>query len=695
MKHAIKSLFIVLASVSVVAACTKENVGPTYKAGETITITATLPTVPPANPASKVDFTQEDGSISLAWSESDRITIIDEATGDYSVFTLTGTSGSKATFTGTAIEGDSFTVLYPGTVTSVDAMDDFSFTGQTQTGDANLAHLKNSWTAKITGLSDFSDVKFAAPDGGTFSQSGILKFRLQMPDYVSTVKSVSIEAGSDVFYTDNNATQAGTLTLGLSSITLDAKNSFTAYMAISQKDSDALDVDDVVTLKVVDGDDLEWKKEITLTEAFQLQAGKVNVLTLNKDDWDTVERYAGGTGVDGDPWLISNAIHMVHMNEDLASGTTKYFKMIADVDMAPVTDWVPANNPDPYDKKIDFDGDNHIINNFSCSASKYPSMFGVLYGSVRNVTYKNASVTCTAATAAGIVAGYFGTGTKSAELINVHVEGTVTNSGAYAGIGGVIGKAAANSYDEPAISGCSFKGTLTSTGAKNGVGGFAGIAQNLVIEKCWVDATISNNANYAGGLIGYEAAAIEIRNCWTSGSISANQRIGGIIAGAIKNNTAVKNCYSMMSLSASVCMGGIVGHASLDKWSASTSSPNNVIEKCIAWNPTIKTTQTPTEETKNQGSSGAIVGYGSINNYLTDCYRRPDMVFSEGWAQNTPYDQANASPSSPLTEVLVGTYNFPYHGKAAAAGKTLSEVAQSLGWDAAIWDFSGALPTLK
>lgn len=40
-------------------------------------------------------------------------------------------------------------------------------------------------------------------------------------------------------------------------------------------------------------------------------------------------------------------------------------------------------------------------------------------------------------------------------------------------------------------------------------------------------------------------------------------------------------------------------------------------------------------------------------------------------------------------------YDYPYHGKAAAAGATLTQVAQGLGWSADVWDFSGAVPTLK
>ena len=60
-----------------------------------------------------------------------------------------------------------------------------------------------------------------------------------------------------------------------------------------------------------------------------------------------------------------------------------------------------------------------------------------------------------------------------------------------------------------------------------------------------------------------------------------------------------------------------------------------------------------------------------------------------------PYDQENASPSSPLYIAVAGPYNFPYHGKAAAAGATLSSVAKGLGWPSEIWDFSGDIPVHK
>ena len=49
-----------------------------------------------------------------------------------------------------------------------------------------------------------------------------------------------------------------------------------------------------------------------------------------------------------------------------------------------------------------------------------------------------------------------------------------------------------------------------------------------------------------------------------------------------------------------------------------------------------------------------------------------------------------------MAQSIGGTnYNFPYHGKAAAAGATASQVAKALGWDENIWDLSGALPFFK
>lgn len=69
----------------------------------------------------------------------------------------------------------------------------------------------------------------------------------------------------------------------------------------------------------------------------------------------------------------------------------------------------------------------------------------------------------------------------------------------------------------------------------------------------------------------------------------------------------------------------------------------------------------------------------------------------------TAVDQENSSPDMPM---LGGTfedsdcaygykYAYPYHGKAAAAGSTVSSVAKQLKWNQNVWDLSGEYPVLK
>ena len=59
-----------------------------------------------------------------------------------------------------------------------------------------------------------------------------------------------------------------------------------------------------------------------------------------------------------------------------------------------------------------------------------------------------------------------------------------------------------------------------------------------------------------------------------------------------------------------------------------------------------------------------------------------------------PFDQEDADPEHPMSPGT-GTYAFGYHGKASAAGETLSQVARRIGWSADVWDFSGDKPVLK
>ena len=134
-----------------------------------------------------------------------------------------------------------------------------------------------------------------------------------------------------------------------------------------------------------------------------------------------------------------------------------------------------------------------------------------------------------------------------------------------------------------------------------------------------------------------------------------------------------------------------------NKNNCTNQNPQNHIEYCIAWNDKLNSDFVP--DTSEHYGSATIVGQTAFKNYLKGCVRKVDMDFSvcaanEAAGGYEPFDQEDADPEHPMTPGA-GNYAFGYHGKASAAGETLSQVAQRIGWSAEVWDFSGDKPILK
>ena len=398
-----------------------------------------------------------------------------------------------------------------------------------------------------------------------------------------------------------------------------------------------------------------------------------------------------GTGTKEDPFNIYNLDDLKSVKDKLSEGEKVYFRLQNDIDMTGVK-WEPLNYEQPYKLLIDFDGNGKTISNFTCQFANYPSFFGVLYGECYNLTFENSLIVNDGTNACGTVGAYCGTTDLPGVCRNVHVKGEVVSNAGDRGVGGLFGR-----IHFGTVTDSSFEGTVTGGGSKTGVGGLAGWV-NGTVERCWVIADVTSNANYCGALIGYDNVKSVVKDCWTAGSVTGPQRVGGIFGGLLKAGTEVRNCYSTASISAGFCLGGIAGHCNLDQGSGvlpSDTEAGYVVENCIAWNEAINATNS---DDAAHYSSGAITGYTSVKSYLTNCVRKPDLNFHECNSQsaNVLYDMPNASPGSPLVKADgTGTYNYPYHGRAAAAGSTVSSVAQELGWSSSVWDFSAALPVLK
>ena len=332
---------------------------------------------------------------------------------------------------------------------------------------------------------------------------------------------------------------------------------------------------------------------------------------------------------------------------------------------------------------------------------------------------------------AGGFAGQISTGTVEDCSANVTMQSRGGNSGGFVGaiLGGSVQK-------------CSSAGTLSRiSGSNTTFGGFAGyvngadltkcfstvnidVASSSVggligdlktantVSECYFNGTISGPTSTKGGLIGtVQAVAAVITNCYTAGELigSSGTQIYGGIVGELKSNASVTNCYSTMDLShAGRATGGIIGRACNGGWPVSNAA-NNTVSKCIAWNPAITYDGTP----GTSASSGAIIGYTSFMNILSDCYRRPDMAYLNSntavgtTCQTSMVDQIDCDGTNwaindnrPAGSTPAGTsaeaqYQAPYYGVAAASNATVSSIAQSLGWSSDVWDFTGDLPTLK
>lgn len=255
-------------------------------------------------------------------------------------------------------------------------------------------------------------------------------------------------------------------------------------------------------------------------------------------------------GSEAYPILIRTASDMTRLRTLLEMGEYKYVKLVNDIDMSPITDWAPIHE-DNDNKGIRFDGNGKTISNFRVvkpaeadCVHNYMSLFGILHGSVKNLTIKDPEIVYNRSTPVGILAGWAGNsdGSCFAEIENVHViNGKVTSRMISGNLGGLVGSTHATTFKN-----CSFDGTVT---------------REVVADE-------DNTYRYTGGLIGlvYTAAEymVSLDGCHTSGKVAAKagRAVGGLIAGInAKARVRINNCWSTMDVEARHdVVGGLVGY---------------------------------------------------------------------------------------------------------------------------------------
>ena len=681
-----------------------------------VTISASIPD----GPETKVAAAAAETGLAWKWEERDQITVVGV---NSSVFDIEdGFTDHQADFTGKPVAGNTFSILYPGTFSSVAELEAAAWTSQVQTGNGSMAHLK--YCALLAGVDVFETFEFsdawAAEHKGTFKQSGVLKFALTMPEGITAPESVAVMADAPVFFADNAGTPASSLTLNLKDVTLGEDRVLTAWMTLPWQEV-KVPAGTALTVTVVADGGIHWQRTVTLAAEASLLPGKVNTVVLDATGWTGSGHYAGGEGTAESPWLIADAASLRSVKGDLVSGETKYFKLVQDIDISGA-EWSPLNNECSFDKFINFDGNGKTISGLTITEPvAYASFAGVLYGTLKNVTFDGASINA-GANKAGVVCGYLGTNKNLTEclLTGVTVKDSAIEGAAY--LGGVIGQVATVTT----VSDCHILNSTVTTSVNN-VGGFVGVPDvaGASFEDCSAEGvTVITTAavQYAGGFVGNINKLTNFERCLVKDAVidaPSTKRVGGFVGQAGKYAGVITGCVvENATINAGQNSGGFVGVNYFGD-----------MNKCAVIGGTL---------TANSSHIGGFAGYpegnDSVNCKISDSYSTMAVIGGDnaevggfigiakglivvercfaagavsGTHENTGAFAGRVDVNTASISACIGwNATLPFAGTVvdgaenvkdnyAGAEGTISAKATELGWSAEVWDLSGDAPKLK
>lgn len=335
-----------------------------------------------------------------------------------------------------------------------------------------------------------------------------------------------------------------------------------------------------------------------------------------------------GDGTEANPYQIRTAAHLAQMREKALAGGETWFVMVSDIDMAGITDYVPVNYDGDFDRKVHFDGGNYTISNFSydkaVNGANYGSIFGVLYGSCRNLKVDNATIVAT--NGCGVIGGYVGTAGKPALVENVTItNSSVTNSGDRCG--GVCGTA-----KEATFKNVFFQGTVTSTIAGEAKsGGFVGQTEtSATFENCSVDVVFAGAGTDIGGFAGKLLASNTFKGCKVKVTITSStaqkNRCGGFLGWNSSASATFEDCH-------------VLSGSSVRNVYAGTASVNGNFGGFIGYGDTTNSVVEIKNCSAQADVDGGVTAYNSCfvscfgyvsTVTITDSYARGDLKTSTG-----------------------------------------------------------------
>ena len=256
--------------------------------------------------------------------------------------------------------------------------------------------------------------------------------------------------------------------------------------------------------------------------------------------------FSGGTGTQGDPWLIASQADLSALAEFLNSGNAAtfdteadgvgnchgyYFKQTADIDLTGVT-WEPIGYSGSYYFAGNYDGGGHSITNAVSTGKVDPEgyatagIFGwVAFGSVANLHVKNANF-------------------------------VATGQNNYSYVGGIAGVCYGSSIENCSVENSSLESRRNNN--NNCAGSIVGYSTGGTFEKCAAENNQIRTMAYGGGFVGevdddpdYGAGNSTFTNCYTANcSVSSKtddvqgvSLVGGFVGEMTDSALTVNNCY--------------------------------------------------------------------------------------------------------------------------------------------------------
>ena len=273
----------------------------------------------------------------------------------------------------------------------------------------------------------------------------------------------------------------------------------------------------------------------------------VKVIMVPGIEWDgtVADGFAGGTGTQADPYLISNGEELAYLSAQVASGNAfagKYVTLAANLDMGNVA-FTPIGS-DARRFAGSFDGAYHTIDNLLVSqTTDYAGLFGCLDtgAAVRRLTVRGS---ISGRGYVGGIAGQADSATIEACANYATVTGTSRN------VGGIVGRLNGKSAARSTVLRCANFGTI-SNGTNNFSAGIVGTAYYTTLSECYNVGSATGNR--VGGILGQTDSNTTVTSCYNAGAITlaaaGNYNYAGSLIG-YNDGGSVSNCYYLTGMQA-------------------------------------------------------------------------------------------------------------------------------------------------